>query len=71
MIPLIGLLICFYVGMRGIDWIVVAKEARHNSVYYGRVAIGSVTFLGAGVFAIMLISASWGVPNIPPTSYID
>lgn len=71
MIPLIGLLICFYVGMRGLDWIVVSKEARHNSVYYGRAVIGILTFLGAGLFAIMLISSSAGVPSSAQSGFED
>jgi hypothetical protein len=68
MIPLIGLLIAFYVAMRGLDWINVAKEARHSSVYWGRVVIGALTFLGAGVFTILLISASASAPSLAPTT---
>jgi hypothetical protein len=55
MIPLIGLLISFYVAMRGLDWLVVAKDARHNSVYYGRIVVGILTILGAIFFALTFI----------------
>ncbi len=71
MIPTIGLLICFYVAMRGLDWIVVSKEARHNSVYYGRVVIGILTILGACFFAWALISSSASVPASPQPDYTN
>jgi len=66
MIPIIGLLICFYVAMRGLDWIIVSKDATHKSVFYGRVVIGVLTFLGAGLFATMLIESSASMPSTPP-----
>ena len=71
MIPLIGLLICFYVGMRGLDWVIVSKEAKHSSVFYGRIVIGLLTVFGSGVFAIMLIASSASVPNSVPSAYMD
>jgi hypothetical protein len=70
MIPLIGLLICFYVGMRGLDWIVVSKEARHRSVFHGRIVIGCLTFFGAGLFAAMLVSSAASVPR-EQLGYLD
>ena len=63
MIPIIGLLVCFYVAMRGVDWIIVSKEAQHSSVYYGRIVVGALTFIGAGFFALMLIASSASVPS--------
>jgi hypothetical protein len=71
MIPLIGLLICFYVAMRGLDWVVVSKEAMHDSVFYGRVVIGILTVLGAGLFAIMLIGSSASVPSSAQSGQVD
>jgi hypothetical protein len=58
MIPLIGLLVSFYVAMRGVDWIVVSKEARLTSTYYGRCAVGVFTVLGAILFGSLIISSS-------------
>jgi len=69
MIPTIGLLICFYVTMRGLDWIVVSKDARHTSVYYGRVVVGILTILGAGFFAYALIESSASVSTNPQSGY--
>jgi hypothetical protein len=69
MIPLIGLLICFYVAMRGLDWMTVAKEAQHKSVFYGRIIIGLLTLLGAGLFAMAFITASATAPSTVPMEY--
>ena len=69
MIPIIGLLICFYVAMRGLDWMIVARDAQHKSVYYGRIVVGILTILGAGLFAALLIASSASVPSVPPADY--
>jgi hypothetical protein len=65
MIPLLGLTMCFYIAMRGFDWIVVSKEARLRSTFYGRVAIGVVTVLGAMIFGMLFITSSVESPSYP------
>jgi hypothetical protein len=57
MIPMMGLTICFYIAMRGFDWLIVSKEAQYKGTYYGRAAVGVVTILGAAIFGLMWLSA--------------
>jgi hypothetical protein len=64
MIPLMGLTICFYIAMRGLDWIIVSKEARLTSTFYGRVFVGVVTVLGAMIFGLL-----WLTSGIDSSSY--
>ena len=71
MIQLIGLLVAFYVAMRGLDWIIMSTGAKHKSVNYGRVIIGGLTFLGAGFFAILLISSTADMPDSAPAGLED
>ena len=66
MIPLMGLTICFYIAMRGFDWIIVSREAQHTSTFYGRVVVGIFTVLGALIFGLMFITSSVSAPNYPP-----
>ena len=65
MIPLMGLTICFYIAMRGFDWIIVSKEAQHLSTFYGRLAVGIVTVLGAMLFGLVWITSGVTAPNYP------
>lgn len=65
MIPLMGLTICFYIAMRGFDWIIVSKEARLSSTYYGRVVVGALTVLGAIVFGLMWLTSGITAPTYP------
>ncbi len=65
MLQLIGLLVCFYVAMRGFDWLIVSKEARHTSTFYGRATVGIITVLGALGFAVLLIAQGAEMPAPP------
>ena len=65
MIPLMGLTICFYIAMRGFDWIIVSKEARHTGTFYGRLAVGIITVLGALIFGMLWLSSGLTAPSYP------
>ena len=66
MIPMMGLAICFYIAMRGFDWLIVSEEAQYKSTYYGRAAIGAIPILGAGALGLMWLSAGVDAPSTYP-----
>ena len=65
MIPMMGLTICFYIAMRGFDWIIMSREARLTSTFYGRVVLGAVTVLGAMIFGFVWVSSGVDAPSYP------
>ena len=65
MIPMMGLTICFYIAMRGFDWIIRSKEARLTSTFYGRIVLGAVTVLGAMIFGFVWVSSGVDAPSYP------
>ena len=57
MIQLIGLVVCFYVMMRGIDWIVVSNAAPSKDIATGRMLVGIITLVGGALCGLLMLVA--------------
>ena len=66
MIPLMGLMISFYIAMRGFDWIIMSKEAQYRSTFTGRISLGVITVVGAMIFALIWLTSGSDAPSYPP-----